>query len=564
MAIFFAAVIFTAAGIAGAAEDDADNPAVYEKLPVREVTIFKDGHAFVLHEGSLPVNDEGNVELDYLPRAVLGTFWAYGGAGAKLKGVRAARREVATTQPVTDLKSLLRANVGQRVRITDKEAIDAGPYEATLEGWISKGEAMPSASEIVLLRTGEGVKALPIDRVYTVTLLGDPETEVESTTTRNILTLMLENAPADGRAEVGMTYLQNGLRWIPNYRVELGENGTAKVSLQATLINDLADLEDVAAHLVIGVPTFQFEDQLDPIALQENLAQVVSAMNPQARFQNLSNNAYVSQVWAIDGGGGGFMPIAQADDDDNTARNEDLFLFTIDELTLKSGERMTVPVASFTIPYEDIYTVSIPFGVPAEMGNMINSEQQRQMAKLLAHPSAMHEARLVNTSAYPLTTAPALILKGGRLLAQSQMTYTPVGAEVDLPITTAVDVRIGKTEEETGRQLNVRVNGHDYTHVSMKGTLRMTNYRDKSTRLEIKRFLLGKIERVEDGGTILHGNVFDDQLMLDAIGSATWWTQFSWPWWWATVNGLGRAGWTVTLEPGQTVELDYAWSYFWL
>jgi hypothetical protein len=44
------------------------------KMPVKEITVFKDGHAFVLHEGPLPTDGAGNVVLDYLPAPVLGTF----------------------------------------------------------------------------------------------------------------------------------------------------------------------------------------------------------------------------------------------------------------------------------------------------------------------------------------------------------------------------------------------------------------------------------------------------------------------------------------------------------
>ena len=46
-------------------------------MPVKEVTVFKDGHAFVLHEGSMPTDADGNVVLDYLPTPIIGTFWSY-------------------------------------------------------------------------------------------------------------------------------------------------------------------------------------------------------------------------------------------------------------------------------------------------------------------------------------------------------------------------------------------------------------------------------------------------------------------------------------------------------
>src|SRR3954465_10093069 len=42
------------------------------KLPVRELTVFKDGHVFVAHQGTMPVDGDGNVAMDYLPTPVIG------------------------------------------------------------------------------------------------------------------------------------------------------------------------------------------------------------------------------------------------------------------------------------------------------------------------------------------------------------------------------------------------------------------------------------------------------------------------------------------------------------
>ena len=44
------------------------------RIPVKEITVFKDGHAFLLHSGKMPVDSAGNVVLDALPQPVLGTF----------------------------------------------------------------------------------------------------------------------------------------------------------------------------------------------------------------------------------------------------------------------------------------------------------------------------------------------------------------------------------------------------------------------------------------------------------------------------------------------------------
>jgi hypothetical protein len=68
-------------------------------MPVKEITIFKDGHALVMHEGKMPTDAAGNVLLDHLPTPVIGTFWPYSvDKKAKLVGVTAAKRRVLVEQ----------------------------------------------------------------------------------------------------------------------------------------------------------------------------------------------------------------------------------------------------------------------------------------------------------------------------------------------------------------------------------------------------------------------------------------------------------------------------------
>src|SRR5438477_12879917 len=65
------------------------------KMPVKEITVFKDGHVFVAHEGSMPIDANGNVLMDYLPTPIIGTFWPYSAdKNAKLSGVIASQQRV--------------------------------------------------------------------------------------------------------------------------------------------------------------------------------------------------------------------------------------------------------------------------------------------------------------------------------------------------------------------------------------------------------------------------------------------------------------------------------------
>src|SRR5215469_11724941 len=68
---------FQAFLIAASPVEQAAAPVTFAKLPIKELTVFKDGHALVAHEGELPVDANGNENMDYLPAPGIGTFWPY-------------------------------------------------------------------------------------------------------------------------------------------------------------------------------------------------------------------------------------------------------------------------------------------------------------------------------------------------------------------------------------------------------------------------------------------------------------------------------------------------------
>ena len=89
------AVILVLAGGAVASAQESVAAGKVADMPVKEVTVFKDGHAFVLHEGAMPTNGTGQVVMDYLPGPVMGAFWPYSAQeGAKLTAVVAGKRRV--------------------------------------------------------------------------------------------------------------------------------------------------------------------------------------------------------------------------------------------------------------------------------------------------------------------------------------------------------------------------------------------------------------------------------------------------------------------------------------
>jgi hypothetical protein len=572
--------------LTAAAIDKAAPLSTFGKLPIKEITVFKDGHAFVAHEGTMPTDEHGDVLMDYLPTPVIGTFWPYAAEkAARLVSVVAGQKRVLIEHTALSLRELLEANIGAEAIIAET---GGNRYGATILGLPARsseeqaatgppnsGERLPEKGNLVLLKTAEGVKVLGLDRIQDVIFTHGHKTAAASEEFRNLMRLHLDwgSAKPAGTANVGLFYLQKGVRWIPSYKVELDGKGNAAVKLEATLLNELADLDDVSVNLVIGVPTFAFKDTIDPMALQQSLAQLSQYFQTDSSGRNSPlaynfSNAIMSQQAvrmsdfrgpAASGTGGDLGP-----EIGDSGKTEDLFIFNLPHVRLKRGERMAVEVAEFTLPYKDLFTLELPFGPPPEVRANLNNEQQRELARLFSAPKVMHKVRLTNTSKYPLTTAPALTIRAGRVLAQGMMTYTAAGASVDLAITTAVDFQARKSDTETKRTPNAaEENGNRYTRVDLTGKISVTSHRAQPAELEITRYVLGAADSGEENGKVEKINIFENNDYFTNAEYPYWWSWYGWPHWWNYFNGIGRVTWKVTLEPNQSKDLGYQWHYFW-
>src|SRR5258706_14881637 len=102
----------------GATADPAAPLRAMAKMPVKEITVFKDGHAFVLHEGRMPTDARGDVQMDYLRNPVIGTFWPCSSEkNVKLTAVPASPRKVLVERTSLSVRELLEANPGAEVTL---------------------------------------------------------------------------------------------------------------------------------------------------------------------------------------------------------------------------------------------------------------------------------------------------------------------------------------------------------------------------------------------------------------------------------------------------------------
>jgi hypothetical protein len=216
------------------------------------------------------------------------------------------------------------------------------------------------------------------------------------------------------------------------------------------------------------------------------------------------------------------------------------------------------------VKYEDVYALELPLSPPWDVRCRFNTQQQVELARLMATPKVMHRIRLKNDSRFPFTTAPALLLRDGKLLSQSLMTYASPGGSVELDLNTALDIRVSRTEREIDRIPNAFTwNDSRFTRVDLAGEVKLTNYRKESVTVDVTRYILGNPDSASAGGKVEKTNLIEDSSFLAAGEYPYWWHWYSWPNWWLRFNGVGKINWTLKLDPGQCQELTYTWHYAW-
>ena len=563
---------------------DADG---LDALPVKEVTVFKDGHALVRREGTVPVNN-GVARVDGLPEPLFGTFWPYAvGDGVNLASATAGYQAVTLDRTPLTPEEILTAAAGLRVLIHQRFEEEIVSYEAEILPRPTRSAEerarhdpdpggqppLPERGPVLFLKTDDGVRVVPIDSINEFTLLGAPPATVEQHVVRTGLKLRIErdgdaagNAPGDVTA--GLSYVQKGLKWVPQYRVEMGDDGEATVTLQAVLVNDLIDLNDAAVNLVVGVPTFAFEGETDPISLQvayEAVGGAARKLGRNGRRGYLSNSVQTQMrgAMAFDAEADVAGEAAPAVEVGGGARAEDLYVYELKHVTLAEGERMTVRVREFTVPYEDKYAALFPAVPPREL--IQDPRQQEQLARLLTENNVKHTITLKNSSDAPFTTAPALLYRGAgedrTLLAQGLMTYAAPGGESEIDLGTAVEVSTDLTETVTNRAPEPRLSGDDQYHrITLRGEVKVTNRRPEPTTIELTRLVAGVVDSAGDGGKSRELGPAD---LAKLPPGASVLSDYGVPNWWVSLNPTSEIEWTVTVPPGESKTVPYEWHYFW-
>lgn len=583
------------------------NPSELE-LKTQRVIIFKDGYALFIKRATATSDKAGEVFTDDVPdAAVLGSFWAVPDEGrlvSMLAGWKSTKDTDEKQMPCTQPIEILMANKGKQAKVelhdktlysgiihevlVDKTAAPLSPPALELLD-LTSGSAKPKPPALMtgsrvsrlvatpleaehtltavngsnfILRTDEGDVLLPVGQVRSV-LVKDMKTTLAKTLTTSKKTKRLSFKFEGGEKKQALTimYFRPGLRWVPTYRVSLtkeaeGEKNAKKmadIALQAELLNEAEDLDDVPLDIVVGVPNFRFKGTPSPLVLEATMRNALAEAAPDVMGNNSQfSNAMYTQVAADVR-----RTRANANAPEGVVVNlpgeltasgaQDLFVYNLPKISIGKGDRVAVPIFSAKVPYRDVYTWDVHItkqdNAAAPSGAGINSPL------VLSKNEVWHQIQLTNTTNLPWTTGAAMIMQGNQPLAQELLTYTAPKDEVRVPVTVSVDTRGTLTEKEVNRELKaIQWDGYNYAKIERELALDLCNNKPIEIEVEVTLRVGGKVTKA----------THDGQVTLGGFNAADW-TQYQGH---PAVNNSSTVVFKAKLKPGDKLEPVVTYHYF--
>lgn len=476
---------------------------VDEKLQFKNksVSVFKDGSGFFIKNAHLGNQKDKRLYLDEnLPKASLGTFWFFS-KNQNLAGVSSfADTVVSFTEKqlkATNLKTLLKKNVGKRVEILYKRHLLNSYQERTQTGKVIWFEG-----ELIGLSTAENkVKTINYSEILNLTFIDKPIFEslekLKDVSYKPILQIDLFKKMQHDELE--MMYLTKGITWLPGYYVELQKNNRAKITLRSTLINDAEDIEKSDVHFVVGVPNFQFANELSPLYGEKEVSKFIGHL--AENYQPLSTmniNQFSNSLRSHQIPNG---PKNSSSKIDNVAtsirsvdanQSQDMFFYTAKNVSLRKGGRGFYNLFEISCPVDHQYSCDL--GSVGENGYI----------DLKKEIKVKHALEIKNASEFPFTTGTAMVVSTEndvlQPICQDKVLYTPKGGTLLLNLNEAIDIFVSqqaKMKKKVQRSIQYpkgRENAPWYDKITVKCEITLKNHKDVAAKMNLRQTVFGEIE----------------------------------------------------------------------
>ena len=503
-------------------------PAVPTSQPLqpRVLIIFKNGLSWIEHRGEVALSG-GWGTIPTTPEAALGTV-SLTSDEAKVDEIRTVGSSRGAVRGGATLDAILTSSAGRMVtlRVGDREVsgrLLPSEQRSSAEAELFTRNGWVEPPGIVLLQSAGKTTAIPRSLITAVTFDGDAPAREEHDTP----SLRFHVAENRASAPVRLSYLRPAIGWFPDYSITLDGKGRAALTLRATLVDDGEDLRDTDVFFAVGVPNFAFGHVESPLSARQSLAELFRALGQGAAdaFALMANSANVVMQPSMRNTERSNSFAAMTTEGTSGESAEDFFYYSRKGITLARGERATFPLLEASVKYSDLYTLDISSETPNETAPVADK--------------VWHSIRLENPTALPWTTAPALVISGGRPVAQETLQYTPAHSETTLRLTVANSIVVDRNETEVSRHReSVRRFDSVWDAVTIEGTIDIRNFKDEPVVLAITREIEGEAVRASS-------------LRVTRIATTP-----------RAMNPMERLEWEIPLQAGETKTIKYQYKVY--
>lgn len=464
-----------------------------QSLPLKRVTIFKNGTALVTREGKTLLKD-GAARLPIPAEVLFGGYWVGATKDNSIKSLTFQNDKLEKDEISKDLWQYLAGNIGKQVTLVLSQK----------EEWNITGKIISFTKESMVLKIKQDngkITILNTAGIYQIDFTEEAnKTYKEDSVRRMVLVRPEKNATEISLQEL---YMQAGVNWIPSYLLKLKDDRTARLEMKATIENSVDDVSEAETELVVGAPQMYFGQRRDPITYDYMTVDVNNSRSDfggqQMQSQMLSN-ARVSNAMA-DVAGGGFNSEFSTEGE----KSGDLYIYKIGKITIPKNSKGSYPVFANMVEYRDKYE-----GTIEDKTNFVYS---RHCDPTETNYDVYHSLEVKNKSSVPFTTAPVMVVnQKEQFLAQDLLKYTPVGGAVDVRLSKAIDIVMRNAEEETKRIDQAKqIARVTYGRVVIKGTVTLNNFQGKEVTVVVKKNLNGAVISQSDAANVVKGSSRVDQ-----------------------------------------------------
>ncbi|MCS6818674.1 MAG: hypothetical protein RMJ53_08385 [Chitinophagales bacterium] len=491
--------------------------AAQNSLNAKKVTIYKNGTALVVNEGTVKTKD-GKAIIPLPDKALYGAYWVGAPKDNPIRSITFRNDTLKKSKRCESVAEYLAGNIGKQATVYLNLGTQA---DKSISGQIAD---FYQPTGMLKIKTDKGTSWLNVRNIYQVEFRDNENHYFLADSIQKMIIIQPEkNAPTIALQEF---YLQSSMNWIPSYFIKLKDDKVARLEMKALIENGGEDIENAETELVVGAPQLAYGLKPDPMTYDyltiEANDQSTAFANKRYEYKNLRvANAEMAMAVPDEG-------FFNQQFETEGEKYEDYYFYKLGKISLPKNAKGTFPIFAKEVEYKHKYECNIPDQVNFFYTRYAGNEENKY--------DVFHSLEFKNTTGMPLTGAPIMALNEKDLfLAQDKLSYVPANANASVKISKAVDVVLKNQEEEISRNDSYKKIGRsNYGKVVLKGNIQIENYQEKAIVLNVVKNLTGEITKFSDNAVVVKRKNY-------ATG----------------LNPVSEAKWEINLKPNEKKTITY-------